>query len=97
MFRVKCPGCGGILTIDERLRKVIGHVTQAEAAQKPEVRLESIMENIQKAKSEQEARLEAAKVRESQRKRRLDELFKKAQEKAKESGDEDKSRGPVWD
>ena len=97
MFRVKCPECGGILTIDERLRKVVGHQTQEQAAQKPEEKLGTILHKIEKSKSEQEARLEAAKQREALRKERLDELFKKAREKAKEAGDEDKPQGPVWD
>lgn len=97
MFRVKCPECGGILTIDERLRKVVSHLSQEQAAQKPEERLESIVEKIQKSKSEQELRLEEAKQRESHRKQKLDELFKKAQERAKENPEDDKPRGPIWD
>ena len=95
MFRVKCPQCGGTLTIDERLRKVIGHTTAEEAEQKPEQRIETILDKVQKAKQEQEARLEAAKERESQRKKHLEDLFKKAQEKSRDSED-DQPHGPVW-
>jgi len=97
MFRVKCPVCGGVLSIDERLRKVVDHITPGQPEQKPEEKLGAILHNIEKAKSEQEVRLEAAKQREAQRKQRLDELFKKAQKKAKDAGDEDKPQSPVWD
>lgn len=75
MFRVKCPVCGGILSIDERLRKVVDHVVPGQPEQKPEEKLGSILHNIEKAKSEQEARLEAAKQREAQRKERLEEAL----------------------
>ena len=96
MFRVKCPMCGGVLNVDERTRKVVGHMTAEEAARTPDEQFESIVDGIQKAKSEQEAKLEAARRREAQRKQHVDELFKKAQEKAKESPDE-QPRGKVWD
>jgi hypothetical protein len=95
MFRVKCPQCGGVLTIDERHRKVVGHTSVEETEQKPEQRLESILDKVQKSKAEQESRLAAAKERESQRKKHLEDLFKEAQEKSRDS-DDDKPRGPVW-
>ena len=97
MFRVKCPICGGLLTVDERTRKLVGHMTREEAGQSPEERFESIINNIQRTKAEQDTRLAAAKKREAERKRRIEDLFKKAQDKAKEAGDEEKPVGPVWD
>lgn len=96
MFRVKCPQCGGLLTIDERLRKVISHTTTEEAQQRPEQRIESILEKVQKAKSEQDARLDAAKAREAQRQKHIEELFKKAKEKSREEDDDAKPHGPAW-
>jgi len=96
MFRVKCPQCGGLLTIDERLRKVIAHTTVEEARQKPEERLESILDKVQKAKSEQEARLDAARQREAKRQEHIEDLFKKAQEKSREEDDDSKPHGPSW-
>jgi hypothetical protein len=97
MFRVKCPACGGILMIDERLRRVVDHIVPGQPQQNSEEKLGSILHSIEKSKSEQEAKLAAAKERESQRKQRIEELFKKAQEKAKEAGEDDKPQGPVWD
>ena len=44
MFRTKCPLCGGTLTIDERLRRVISHVSKDEVAKKPEERFSSCAE-----------------------------------------------------
>ena len=96
MFRVKCPLCNGILTIDERHRKVVGHTTEEEIAQKPEQKLESLLDKVQKSKSDQDSRLDAAKAREAERQKHIEELFKKAQEKSKEADDADKPRGPVW-
>jgi Zn-finger nucleic acid-binding protein len=97
MFRVKCPACGGILMIDERLRRVVDHIVPGQPQQNSEEKLGSILHSIEKSKSEQEAKLAAAKERESQRKQHIEELFKKAQEKAKEAGEDDKPQGPVWD
>ncbi len=97
MFRVKCPLCGGTLTIDERLRKVVSHLSQEEAVRKPEERLEAALDRVEKARSGQDAKLEEAKRRESERKRRVEELFQKAQDKAKEDPEGGKPRGPVWD
>jgi ribosomal protein L9 len=97
MFRVKCPACGGILMIDERLRRVVDHIVPGQPQQKPEEKLGSILHHIEKSKSEQEAKLAAAKERESQRKQHIEDLFKKAQEKAREAGEDDKPHGPVWD
>ena len=97
MFRVKCPACGGILMIDERLRRVVDHIVPGQPQQNSEEKLGSILHSIEKSKSEQEAKLAAAKERESQRKQRIEELFKKAQEKAKEAGEDGKPQGPVWD
>ena len=97
MFRVKCPACGGILMIDERLRRVVDHIVPGQPQQNSEEKLGSILHSIEKSKSEQEAKLAAAKERESQRKQRIEELFKKAQEKAREAGEDDKPHGPVWD
>ena len=97
MFRAKCPMCGGILMIDERLRRVVDHIDPGQPQQKPEEKLGSILHGIEKSKSEQEAKLAAAKERESQRKQHIEDLFKKAQEKAREAGEDDKPRGPVWD
>jgi hypothetical protein len=97
MFRVKCPICHGTLTIDERLRRVIGHTTEQDAEKKPEERFESAIGKVEKAKSEQELRLEEARRRESDRQKRLEDLFKKAQDKARDDPDAEKPRGPVWD
>jgi ribosomal protein L9 len=83
--------------IDERQRRVVDHIVPGQPEQKSEEKLGSILHNIEKSKSEQESKLAAAKERESQRKQRLDELFKKAQEKTKEAGEDDKPHGPVWD
>lgn len=96
MFRVKCPICKGILTIDTRTRKVVSHLSKEMAEQSGDERFESIVGKIQKAKSEQDARLQAAKQREAERKKRLNDLFKKAQDNARDGGDE-KRPGPVWD
>jgi vacuolar-type H+-ATPase subunit I/STV1 len=96
MFRAKCPICAGLLTIDPRTRKIVSHLTREQAAQKPVERLESLIDKVQKSKDNQESRLEAAKQRETDRKKRLEELFKDAQEKTQQSEDEGKPRGPVW-
>jgi len=96
MFRVKCPMCGGTLTIDERLRRVISHVSKDDAAKKPEEKLESVIERIEKEKSQQDSKLEEAKRREAERKRHVEDLFKKAQDKAKEDPEGGKPVGPVW-
>jgi uncharacterized Zn finger protein (UPF0148 family) len=96
MFRTKCPLCGGTLTIDERLRRVVSHVSKEESAKKPEERLESVMEKIEREKSQQDSKLEEAKRRESERKRHVEDLFKKAQDKAKEDPEGGKPVGPVW-
>lgn len=97
MFRVKCPQCGGVLVIDERLRRVVDHVNPAEAARDSGERLQGIVEKIQKDKSSQDERLEAAKQRERERKSHLEDVFKKAQQKAKDAPDDGKPRGPIWD
>ena len=96
MFRAKCPVCGGLLTIDPRTRKIVSHLTKEQAAEKPAERLEALLEKVQKSKSEQDSRLEAAKKREGGRKQRLEELFRDAQEKAKDPEDEGKPSGPAW-
>lgn len=96
MFRVKCPICHGVLTIDTRTRRVVSHLTREQADEKPAARLDSLMEKVKKAKSEQESKLEAAKQREAGRKGRLEDLFKDAQKKAADSDEPDKPRGPVW-
>ena len=96
MFRAKCPICGGVLTIDPRTKKIVSHLTREQADQKPAERLESLIEKVEKSKAGQESRLEAAKAREAQRKKHLEELFRGAQEKAKEAEDQDKPLGPAW-
>lgn len=96
MFRVKCPICSGVLTIDTRTRKVVSHISKEMSEQSHGERFEAIVDKVQKAKAEQEARLQEAKKREAERAEHLDDLFKKAQEKAREGGD-DKPLGPVWD
>ena len=95
MFRVKCPICEGVLTIDPRTRKVVSHLTREQADQKPAERLDSLIEKVKQSKSGQEERLEAAKQREAGRKKHLDDLFKEAQGKAQDS-DDDKPLGLVW-
>lgn len=97
MFRVKCPVCGGMLAIDERTRKVIDHVTQEDAQRTAEERFGAVVDKVQKAKSEQETRLKEAQERELHRKKHVEDLFQKAQQKAKDDPDVDKPRGPVWD
>lgn len=97
MFRVKCPICKGILTIDTRTRKVVGHTSAEDAQKSSEERFESIADSLRKAKNEQASRLEAAKEREAAREAHLDNLFKKAREKAEEAGDDGRPLGPVWD
>ena len=96
MFRAKCPICGGLLTVDPRTRKIVSHLTKEQVAQEPAERLDSLVEKVQKSKAEQESKLEAAKQREAQRKKHLDDLFRSAQNKARESDGEDKPPGPVW-
>jgi len=96
MFRVKCPICKGLLVIDTRTRRVVGHTSVEDMGKGADERFESIVEGMEKAKSEQEKKLEAAKAREAERARHLDDLFNKAQEKAKDA-DPDKPVGPVWD
>ena len=97
MIRVTCPICGGLLKINEKTRKVVFHVTAEEAARTADEHFDSILSDIQKSKREQDTRIEAAKQREADRKKRLDELFKNAQDKAKEDPDAGKPMGPVWD
>ena len=97
MFRVKCPICKGLLTIDTRTRKVVGHTSVEDAGKSSDERFESVAESIRKSKSEQESRLEAAKERELTREKHLDDLFKKARRKAEDAGDDGKPVGPVWD
>jgi len=97
MFRVKCPICKGLLTIDTRTRKVVGHTTLADADKSSEERFESIAGDLRKAKAEQEQRLQAAKEREAARQKHLDDLFDEARKKAKDSGDDGKPVGPIWD
>ena len=96
MFRVKCPICEGILTIDPRTRKVVSHLSAEQAAQKPDELLESLMDKVKEAKATQDDRLEAAKQRELERAKRLESLFDEAQQKASEAGEDDRPAGPVW-
>jgi hypothetical protein len=84
------------LSIDPRKRKVVGHMTREEADRKPGERLEDLMEKVKRAKSAQETVLEQAKAREAGRRRRLDDLFTDAANKARESGDDDPPTGPAW-
>ena len=97
MFRVKCPICDGILTIDPRTRKVTFHQTKDQAEQGAEAHFESIASKLEKAKSERQQRLEAAKMREKKRKDHVARLFSEAQDKARENPDSQKHIGPVWD
>ena len=97
MFRVKCPICKGLLTIDPRTRKVVSHRSVEEAGQNSEQRFESIVKNLEKSKAGRAERMEAAKAREAGRKEQLDDLFDKASQKAKENPDEGRPLGPVWD
>ena len=97
MFRVRCPICGGQLTVDARSRKVTDHMTRAEAERSADEQFESILDNVQKSKATQEARLDAAKKREAKRKKHVEELSKKAQEQASESDQTRPPPGPVWD
>lgn len=97
MFRVKCPVCGGMLAIDERTRKVIDHTTQEDSQRSAEERFGAVVDKVSKAKSEQEARLQEAQERELHRKKHVEDLFKQAQQKAKDDPDADKPHGPVWD
>jgi len=96
MFRVTCPICKGLLTIDTRTRKVVGHTSAEDLEKGPGERFDSILHGIEKTKSEQEEKLRAAKVREAERGKHLEDLFKKAREKAKDA-DPDKPVGPIWD
>ena len=96
MFRVKCPACGGILMIDARTRKVVSHLTQAQSAQKPAERLESLMDKVKQDKAGQESKLEAAKRREAERDQRLEALFEEAQRKVEDPDGDDRPSGPVW-
>ncbi len=97
MFRVKCPICDGMLTIDSRSRKVTFHQAKDEAEQGAEAHFESIASKLQKAKSERQQRLEAAKMRETKRKAHVAKLFSEARNKARENPDSQKHIGPVWD
>ena len=97
MFRVKCPICRGVLTIDERLRRVISHVTHEDTRKDASERFEDVVDKLQKSEASRDERLEAAKEREARRKSHLDDLFKKARDKAKDAGDDGKPLGPVWD
>ncbi len=97
MFRITCPMCGGVLDVNERTRKVVRHMTPEEAARTPEEQFDDIVDSIQKAKAGQDAKLEAARKREAERQKHLDDLFKKAQQKAKDTPEDKKPRGPVWD
>ena len=97
MFRVKCPMCSGVLTVDPRTRQVVAHQTAEEAQQTSDERFDAIVKGLERSKAEQESRLEAAKAREAGRKKQLDRIFKDAQQKAKENPDEDRPMGPIWD
>ena len=59
MFRVKCPICKGLLVIDTRTRRVVGHTSVEDMGKGADERFESIVEGMEKAKSEQEKKLEA--------------------------------------
>jgi len=96
MFRVKCPICKGLLVIDTRTRKVVGHTSAEDLGKGADERFDSIVQGMEKAKSGQEEKLRAAKAREAERAKHLDDLFHKAREKAKDA-DPDKPVGPVWD
>ena len=95
MFRVKCPVCKGVLTIDPRSRKVVSHLTAEQAAQKPAERFESLVDRVREAKAGQESRLDEARRREAERGKHLESLFDEARKKAEESED-DTPRGPAW-
>ena len=97
MFKVTCPICKGALEIDERTREIVGHKTKEIAAQTGDERLQSVVEKIEKAKVERETALERGKAREAEHGRRIEKLFKKAQDKAKEAPEEEPPKGPVWD
>jgi len=97
MFRVKCPICDGMLTIDPRTHKVTFHQTRDEAEEGADAHFESVVSELEKAKSAREQRLEAAKAREKERKDHVDKLFSEAQKKAREDPDPQKHIGPVWD
>ena len=97
MFRVKCPMCGGVLTVDPRTRKVVAHQTAEESQQTSDERFDAIVKGLERSKAEQQSRLEAAKTREAKREKQLDQLFEDARAKARENPDEGKPMGPIWD
>jgi len=97
MFRVKCPICGGVLTVDERTRKVIEHLTREETERSPEERFDSIVSSLRKSRAERERRLAEAKRREAERQRHLEDLFKKAQRRVEDTPEDHRPAGPVWD
>jgi len=97
MFRVKCPCCDALLTIDPRTRKVVGHLIQEDAKKSPEERMGSIVDHLKKVDAERGERMEAAKRREAERKKHLEGLFDDARKKAEEADDDGKPVGPVWD
>ncbi len=97
MFRVKCPICAGVLTIDTRTRRVIGHVSAEDLGKSAEERFGTVVGKLRKERFERDRRLDEAKKREAERQKRLDELFHDAQKKAGEAPDKDKPVGPVWD
>jgi len=96
MFRVRCPMCHGELSIDPRTRAVVSHRTPEQMQQAPSEQMESLLDKVRKSKAEQESKLEAARERESKRKEHVEDLFRRAQEKAREEGDDGKPVGPVW-
>ncbi|GAH60912.1 unnamed protein product [marine sediment metagenome] len=87
MFTVKCPICGGRLTIDERMRKIINHISKEEASKKGEKRFDDAVSRVEEKRRERERKLEEAHRLQEEKRRRAQEAFEKAREKAEKEGD----------
>ncbi len=97
MFYVRCPICRGKLLIDDNAKKVVEHIAKEDADTPAEKKLENILDRLRSGKEERDAKLARAKEKEAERRKRSEDLFREAQKKVKEKGDEGPPPGPVWD
>ena len=97
MFEAKCPLCGGRLVIDARTREIVAHTAKEDVDKDSAERFGDLLGKLKKDAETRETKVEWARSRAEERRKKAEDAFRRARQKAEEEGDVGPPPGPVWD
>jgi hypothetical protein len=93
IISIRCPTCSEVLDVDVAKERVIGHrkggAVKGDAKEGEDV-LDTAMRNVKTAKDRIQSEFEAAQEKLKHQSQRLDQLFRDAHKKVRETPDEGK-------